>query len=262
MPENVRAGLQFGQVAAAYDRIRPGYPAALVDAVLARAAPGGPPVAALEVGAGTGIATEAFAVRGVEVTACEPDADMAAAARRRCAGLPVHVTVCRFEDVGTALAASGFPLLFSAQAWHWVDPAVRLDRAAATLRPGGTVALFWNGDRLADRAVQSAVDAAYAEHAPINDWSTEAVREDELDRAWPALELAAHPAFGDVTAQVFRWERTLSRADYLTYLATHSPFLRLDDGTRGRLLAAIGAAVPDDVVLAEDTVLHLATRLP
>jgi hypothetical protein len=91
---------------------------------------------------------------------------------------------------------------------------------------------------------------------------TPSTRVDEggLLTTWPATELLAHPAFEDVTAEVFRWERALPRADYLTYLGTHSPFLRLDDDTRTRLLAAVGAAVPDQVLLAEDTVLYLATR--
>jgi SAM-dependent methyltransferase len=252
------SGLPFGTVAEAYDRIRPGYPDALVDAVLAGAFPAGAPYgAAAEAGAGTGIATRAFASRGVDVTAYEPDPQMASLAQVRCAGLPVHIEQARFEDA----SAAGFPLVFSAQAWHWVAPAARCDVAAAVLRPGGTIALFWNADRLADPGVQARVDAAYAAIAPINDWSIDPVRQADLMAHWPAVELVAHPAFGNVTARVFRWERVLPRADYLTYLATHSSFLRLDDDRRTRLLEAIGDAVPDDVRLAEDTTLYQATRV-
>ncbi|MEU7619832.1 class I SAM-dependent methyltransferase [Micromonospora rifamycinica] len=45
----------FGEVAADYDEIRPGYPAALAEAILAYH--GGPPGRLVEVGAGTGLAT-------------------------------------------------------------------------------------------------------------------------------------------------------------------------------------------------------------
>ena len=51
--------LSFGSVAAAYERFRPGYPDALVDQVLTYA--GRPVRTALEIGAGTGKATRAFA---------------------------------------------------------------------------------------------------------------------------------------------------------------------------------------------------------
>src|SRR2546430_12182297 len=64
----------FGAVAADYDRYRPRYPDQLADDVVA-ALPGR---RVLEVGAGTGIATAAFAARGMAMTCVEPDAEMAA----------------------------------------------------------------------------------------------------------------------------------------------------------------------------------------
>jgi hypothetical protein len=77
----------FGEVADDYDRIRPGYPGSLVDEVLAAAGPG--PV--LEVGAGTGKATVAFAARGVSLTCIEPDPRMAELLRRKLPGVPIVV---------------------------------------------------------------------------------------------------------------------------------------------------------------------------
>ena len=67
--------LVFGQVAERYDRVRPSYPNALVDEVIALAGR----ERALEVGAGTGKATLMFAQRGVAVHAVEPSAEMASA---------------------------------------------------------------------------------------------------------------------------------------------------------------------------------------
>ena len=52
--------LVFGEVAAEYDRVRPGYPPELIDTVLSHA-PADP--TALDVGAGTGKATAMFAAR-------------------------------------------------------------------------------------------------------------------------------------------------------------------------------------------------------
>ncbi len=111
----------FGEVADEYDRVRPSYPAALVDDVLAYAQLDGGP--AIDVGAGTGKATLSFAERGLTITAVEPDEAMAAVLARRVAAYPpVTVVVSAFEDYAPDRT---FGLLFSAQAWHWVDPAVR-----------------------------------------------------------------------------------------------------------------------------------------
>ena len=114
----VRA-LSFGAVAEAYERYRPGYPTELVDRVLAYA--GRPVGTALEIGAGTGKATRAFAARGFAVTATEPDAAMLRELRRH---VPADVVAVRaaFEDL-TVPQSHG--LVFAAAALHWTDPSDR-----------------------------------------------------------------------------------------------------------------------------------------
>src|SRR5918911_755466 len=87
--DSVRAR-SFGAAAADYDRYRPRYPDQLVDDVVAMLR--GRRV--VEVGAGTGIATTAFAARGIAMTCIEPDADMAATLSAKLAGaVDVHVDV-------------------------------------------------------------------------------------------------------------------------------------------------------------------------
>jgi hypothetical protein len=77
---------------------------------------------------------------------------------------------------------------------------------------------------------------------------------------WPATELAGLPAFTGLQACLFRWERVLTRRQYLDYLATHSPYLILTGPVRAELFARIGRALPAQVQLAEDTILYLARR--
>src|SRR5437868_4826158 len=125
----VERGLVFDRVAEEYDRVRPGYPAELIDSALA----GAEIRRVLEVGCGTGQLTGALAARGLEVEAVEPGANLAALARRRVPGLRVHSR--RFEDV--ALPEAAYDAVFSATAFHWVDPAVGWAKAARILRPGG-----------------------------------------------------------------------------------------------------------------------------
>lgn len=248
--------LAFGTAAEQYDLIRPGYPGPLVDAVLGHC--GGTGATAVEAGAGTGKATRLFAERGLRITAVEPDPAMAGILAASCTGYPgVTVVVRGFEGYVPARPCG---LLFSAQAWHWIDPAVRWDRAAAVLAGGGSLALFWNFDRIIDGAVQEEVTQAHRELTPHIEWDTNAVAEDGLLDRWPATDLAGLAAFTDLEACLFRWERVLTRQQYLEYLATHSPYLLLEPGARDELSARIAAALPDRVPLAEDTVLYLARR--
>src|SRR5215467_16119687 len=99
--DHVRAR-SFGGVAANYDKFRPRYPDQLVDDVVALL----PGRRVLEVGAGTGIATAAFAARGMAMTCVEPDPEMAAVLSANLADhADVRVDVATFEDWSAARPA-------------------------------------------------------------------------------------------------------------------------------------------------------------
>jgi SAM-dependent methyltransferase len=130
----------FDRVAADYDAYRPGYPDAIVDLALRR---GGLEAGArvLEVGCGTGKLTELLAARGLEIDAVDPGAAMIAAARKRVGdGLDVRFHEGRFEDV--ALPEDAYDAVFSATAFHWVEPEIGWTKAAAHLRDRGLIALL------------------------------------------------------------------------------------------------------------------------
>ena len=258
MAEDAERRLAFGLAAEEYDLVRPGYPAALVDAVLAHC--GGPGITALEAGAGTGKATRAFAARGLRITAVEPDPAMAGILAASCSGYPrVTVVVSGFEEYRPAQPCG---LLFSAQAWHWMDPAVRREHAAAVLAGGGSLALFWNFDRILDGEAQEEVTQAHQELTPDISWDTNPVSKDGLLERWPATALAGQAAFTGLGAYLYRWKRVLTRRQYLEYLATHSAYLVLEAAVRDELFARIASALPGRVQLVQDTVLYLARRAP
>ena len=132
----------FGNIADLYDAVRPGYPGGVITAILQRAG-AERPLRIVEVGTGTGQATELFARLGYSILATDLSADLLAVARRRLAAFPnVEFAVGAFETL--PLAEGAFDLLFSAQAFHWIDGAVGLPKAHRLLVPGGTLALFWN----------------------------------------------------------------------------------------------------------------------
>jgi SAM-dependent methyltransferase len=160
----VEQRLSFGTIAELYDRTRPSYPAALVDDVLAFCGVQRPRV--LDVGAGTGRATVLFAPRALSVLAIEPSAEMAAIGRRNCAQFGDAVSF-ELEDFERWQPGDRrFDLLISGQAWHWVAPGVRTERARALLAAGGALALFWNTQQWRRSELFEPVRAAYDELVP------------------------------------------------------------------------------------------------
>jgi SAM-dependent methyltransferase len=247
----------FGEVAEEYDRIRPSYPARLVDDVIAYAAETGATGPVLEVGAGTGRATALFAGRGIEVTAVEPDPAMVAVLRRNVAGLPVTVAPVAFEEHEPALP---YRLIVSAQAWHWTDEATRWSRAARMLAPAGALALFWNGDEPADPAVREVFEEVHRRHVPDMSLDRMPLTEEAMRDWWAYRELDAAPGFGAPELRLYRSVRELSTADHLAMLDTVSRYRLLDDGVRAALFADLRAGLGERLAFDVDTVLLLARR--
>jgi SAM-dependent methyltransferase len=231
--------LSFGSVAEQYDRARPSYPAALADDVLGLA----PFPRAVEVGAGTGKATELFAVRGAHVLALEPDPEMAAVARRKLAAYDgVELVEREFERWQPP--AEPFGLLFSGQAWHWIAPDVRYARARAALAGDGVLAAFWNQPDWERCELREPLEEAYRGVAftepqgPMQPRPVATVRSDDWER-----EIAAADGFGGAELRGYDWSCEYTTAQYLELLGTHSDHIVLPDAQRAALLDAVGAAI-------------------
>ena len=164
-------GAVFDTMADEYDRHRPGYPDELIDLACRTAGlTAGDPV--LEIGCGTGQLTRSLVARELHVTAVEPGENMIAIAGRTSAG--VQFVKQRFED---ARLTAPFPAAFCASAFHWIDPDVSWRKVAASLAPGGLLALIqWCGVRDEQTAADAdALMAALAAAAP------------EIAVRWPPL---------------------------------------------------------------------------
>lgn len=248
--------LSFGEVAAAYERFRPGYPEALFDLVASYA--DGPLLTALEIGAGTGKATRLFARHGVEVTATEPDAAMLAELRRTA---PPGVDTIRaaFEDLTTGRT---YGLVYAAAALHWTRRDGRWARVAAMLDAGGVFASFGGPIQLADPTLAAEVAAARAPFLASDDVPSPDGTAPEEEMQWPGTELQQSAWFTDVEQHVIERRLTWSADEYLGHLSTVSAYLELTRADRTRAFDAIRAVLPAAVDLDADITTHLARRTP
>jgi ubiquinone/menaquinone biosynthesis C-methylase UbiE len=164
----------FDEIAAEYDRRRPSYPDELIDQACEVAGIGsGDRV--LEVGCGSGQLTRGLAARGLHVTAVEPGASLMALARQNLEGAgEVEWVNARFEYA--PLPRERFRAVFSASAFHWVDPEVGWQKAADVLVPGGTLALvsYFGLQEPRSKPDQEAMTAAMRRVAP------------DIAATWPA----------------------------------------------------------------------------
>jgi SAM-dependent methyltransferase len=227
----------FGADTGRYDRARPGYPASLVSHIIA-ASPGRD---VLDAGCGTGIWSRQLAAAGCRVLGVDPDPRMAAAAREAGTG----TEVAKFEDWDPA--GRTFDAVTAAQAWHWVDPVAGAARAAAALRPGGLLAVFWNVFE-PPAPLRQAFAAVYRQVLPgspaVGFWDQPALDGYRAMMGGRAADgIRQDGAFGEPEEWLFRWERPYTRAEWLDLLPTTGGFSQLPAAVQTRLLAGLGGAV-------------------
>jgi len=210
--EQLRAR-SFGANADRYQRTRPSYPAALLDAVLK---PGWTTVA--DVGAGTGKLTELLCARGLQVTAVEPDAAM----RSVLAVTAPSATVVDGTGEAIPLPCGSVDAVIFAQAWHWVDQDHGFLEAARVLKPGGSLLLIWNV-RPDDEPWVAAMDEITDSGADIRDFD----------------DILLHPCFEAPTRVAIPWSESITRVQLVERATTWSGVSTLPDAARVNLLGRL-----------------------
>jgi SAM-dependent methyltransferase len=223
-----RASAQsFGSASEQYDRFRPSPPRGLIDDLVALR-----PVDVLDVGCGTGKVARALIDRGMRVTGVEIDERMAGLAR----GHGVPVEVAEFESWDAA--DRRFDLITCADAWHWIDPARCSEKAAALLRPRGTLALFWNY-YLLDANVTELFQRVYDEHAP------QARTHSYIPHQTQGEPFEPISAFGPIETRAYRWDTTVSATDWVGLVATFADHRALRPQQLTTVQAALHEVIDD-----------------
>lgn len=233
--DRLRLRARFDRVAATYDRVRPGYPAALF-ADVAELAGVGPGTRVLEIGCGTGQASVPIAELGADLLAVDIGPRMAELAAARLARFPsAKVVVGDFDR----WAPDGpFDVVFSATAFHWLDAATRMGRTADLLVPRGSlVTVTTHHIAGGTESFFAEVQAYYRRFEP--GWRPRPMpTADDV----PYDDLGA----GRYRAPVFRryeWNAGYRTADYIDLLRTYSPTLSLPPPAAAGLLRGIGQLI-------------------
>lgn len=240
-PTDIR--LTFDRVPAIYDRVRPSYPAELIDQLFARV-PDRPRI--FEMGPGTGQLTRELLARQAEVTAVELGPNLAQALHEKLGGEPgLTIVNDSFEEADVELGS--FDAVAVATAYHWIGHQAQVQRPIELLRPSGVLAVI---DLI---QVESPVTRGYFERVqPIYDryhGPKPPHVPQYYDTAEPpvALRLRASGLYDEV--EVFRvpWDQTYSSGQYRDLLLSYSGTQMMPEPAKTAMVDELVAVIDDEL---------------
>ena len=242
-----------------YDDLRPRYVRALFSDILqySGAVPG---TSALEVGIGTGQATEPFLQIGYDVTAVELGGELAAYAEQRFVRYPnLKVICCAFEEY--ECPDETYDLLYSATAFHWIPSEIAYPKARTLLKKGGSIALFWNKPYAArgDDPLHVKVQSLYAKYRP----GAAPPPENDPSRYEGNIALLRKHDFDDVQMKLYKNTRVFSADRYIALLNTYSDHRSLEPSQKQAFERELREAIlsfGDEMKIYDTMDLYLARK--
>jgi SAM-dependent methyltransferase len=230
----------YNQAATAYRWARPVYPAAMVAKVFAQAGLS-PRSALLEIGCGPGIATAAFAEKGLSIVALEPSPAACELARKSCDRNPkVKVLNSTFEAY--ALQPQTFNAVLAATSFHWISPETACQKSAAALKPGGSLILLWATPPQPSDDISEYLQPVYERYGLADmgkeQCQTEAYYHGNFEKF--AATVGESGYFQATEVEIERHQTPYSIEKYLALLSTLSPYIALEETVQTDLFTALG----------------------
>ncbi|MCW6037023.1 class I SAM-dependent methyltransferase [Spirulina subsalsa FACHB-351] len=232
----------YSAVAQAYHLARPRYPQSLIDQAItwANLTPGD---SLLELGCGPGIATPAFAQKGLKITALEPSEAACAIAQQQCNPYP-HVQILNSTFEEWPLPPQPFPAVLAASSFHWLSPHLRHQKAAQALSPEGSLILLWNIPPQPQAPVQQIIRQVHEIYLPeLAEPIDPALHEQHVHQFGQQVIDSGY--FDHLQTTQLLCEKNYTVEDYLALLHSLSQYIQLDPPTRDTLFHHLHLALTE-----------------
>lgn len=195
---------------------------------------------ALEIGIGTGQATLPFLKTGCDLRAIELGENLAEFSKNKFKDYKnFNILNVPFEDFKGD--ENTFDLIYSATAFHWIDENIGYPKAFKLLKPGGTLALFWNKPFIGrkDDLLHKKIQNIYEKYKPSKAKPIEKDKEHYKE----LLEKLKKYGFKDVELKLYHKTRTFNACDYISLLNTYSDHRTMNLAIRAKFEEEIKEAI-------------------
>lgn len=229
----------FNDATTLYDKMRPTYMPELYQAIF-DLYPLGPESKALEIGIGTGQATEPILKTGCALTAVELGDQLADFSADKFKAYPNFTVQC-IDFMALQTPDNAFDLVYAATAFHWIPEEAGYQKVYNLLKSGGIFARFANHPYMdkGNPALTEAIQVLYAKYRGRSTLAPEFSAKEARQLA----DLGEKYGFKDCSCKLFHRVRTFSGEEYPLLLNTYSDHLAMPENTRREFYEAITEAI-------------------
>lgn len=226
----------FDKIPEEFDLYRPRYCTELFEKLSSVCALS-PDKKVLEIGPGTGQATEPILETGCEYTAIELGENFTAFMKDK------FSTYDNFRIINGDFETYKFPkdtfdLVFSGATIQWIPEKTAFSKSFEILKPGGYLAMFMtrSDENSANGELYKKIDQVYQEHFRVK------------QRYNCALDYENALNYGFVNYRYFEWkkERTLTADEYISYISTHCEHITLEEPYKSAFYNGIKKVVTEN----------------
>jgi len=253
----------FQDIISDYEAARPGYPDELFCDIIEYA--NLPPCAhLLEVGAGPGQATEYFVRNNYDITALEISERQVSFLIAKFANQDNFRSVCAMFEEYPGEDGS-YDLIFSATAFHWINPEIGYRKAFRLLKENGVIAVFWHLASIVEPKTEllQSIRAVYRKHAPqLDDYLTDAEAEALHQRR--LSEIQTQGLFRSHVAKLYHWDDVYTTQRYLRLMNSYSDFHSIDSSARNAIMRDVSTLIDQaggTIVIPQEVRLYLARKI-
>lgn len=194
----------------------------------------------LEIGMGTGKASEAILDSGCHLVGLEPGIHLAEAANRKFQKYSnISVVNSTFQDY--ECRNGYFDLIYAATAFHWIPEEYGYRRVYELLKDGGAFARFayHAGADKKRKELTAQIQECYRKYTSWGEAAKEYSEEDAKNLA----QIARKYGFTDIQHKMYYFTKDFTADEYMGLLRTYPDHMKIEDGNRRKLFQEIHSAI-------------------
>jgi SAM-dependent methyltransferase len=243
----------FDRIPETFDKYRPRYCDELFTEIIT-VADLNPSKDVLEIGPGTGQATEPILKTGCSYKAIELGENFTEFMRSK------YGTYGNFDIVNADFETydfgnQTFDLIYSAATIQWIPEEIAFSKAYNILKPGGILAMFMtlSDEKSANEELRNRIDEVYKEHFYVKQRYNRKMKYDNVVN------------YGFVNYKYKDWKkvRTLNADEYISYISTHCEHITLEEPYKSKFYMGVRKAIIEagNKIIINDTIpLYLAQK--